>query len=94
VPGGDDARETCCGWKASSLEAGFVTLFIRQFSVTYGVGQIPLEPKDGLNRGAQPGSLATDGLGFIGPVPKGGVLDPGVQLMQFSKRDIPVKVAS
>ena len=39
-------------------------------------------------------SAAGDGPGLVGPVPQRRVLDPGVQLIQFSKRDIPVKDAS
>jgi hypothetical protein len=48
----------------------------------------------GVDPGFQPRAFAADGLGLVGLVPQGRVLDPGVQLIELADGDIPVKDAS
>jgi len=79
---------------AGLLEGGLVALLVSQFGVADGVGEVAFQALDGLDAGGQLGALAGDRLGGGRVVPQGRVLDPGVQLMQFSKRRFPVKDAS
>ena len=76
------------------LEAGLVILLIGEFSVADSVAKIPLQADHRLDRGRKARALPAYGLCFIGTVPEGRILDPGVQFMQFAEGDIPVKVAS
>jgi hypothetical protein len=48
----------------------------------------------GVDLGLQPRAFTADGLGLIGVVPQGRVLDPCVQLIKLSEGGIPVKDAS
>jgi hypothetical protein len=49
---------------------------------------------DGGDLGLKPRPFTADGLGLVGVVPQGRILDPGVQLIELSERGIPVKDAS
>ena len=49
---------------------------------------------DGVDLGLKPGAVAAHRLRLLRPVPQRRVLDPCVQLIELSKRDIPVKDAS
>jgi hypothetical protein len=78
----------------SLFQAGLITLLVRHLGVAHGVGQVPLKRHNRLNLGGQPRPLTCQRLGDLGVVPEGRILDPGVQLIEFTKRDIPVKDAS
>jgi hypothetical protein len=76
------------------LEAGLVALLIGQLGVAHGVGQVAFQALHGLHRGGQARALAAHRLRLVRLIPQRRVLDPGVQFIEFSKRDIPVKDAS
>ena len=78
----------------SLLEGGLVALFVGHFSQHDALFQGAFQFTDAVDLGFQTRAIAADGLGLFRVVPKGRIFDPSVQLIQFSKRDIPVKDAS
>ena len=71
-----------------------VALLVRHLGIAHSVIQIADQAEDSLDLRRQTGAFTADGLGLGGIVPQARVFDPGVQLIEFSKRRIPVKVSS
>ena len=79
---------------AGLLEGGLIALLVGHFSQHDALFQGAFQFADAVDLGFQTRAITADGLGLFRIVPKGRILDPSVQLIQFSKRDIPVKDAS
>ncbi len=77
--------------------------FVHQILVTFGfghfdefggIGLLAVDSAGRADRRVEPGALAHHLLRLLLIVPQGRILDPGVQLIELSKGDIPVKDAS
>ncbi|MNE93327.1 hypothetical protein D3C80_1911650 [compost metagenome] len=79
---------------AGFLKGGFVALLVGHLGQHDAVVQIGFQRPNAVDLTFQARTITADGLGLFGIVPKGRIFDPSVQLIQFSKRDIPVKDAS
>jgi len=79
---------------AGLFEGGFVAFLVGHVGQHDAVFKTCLQRTHAVDLGFQARAIAADGLGLFRVVPQGRIFDPSVQLIQFSKRDIPVKDAS
>ena len=68
------------------LFGGGIVFHLAEFDERRGILEVPLEPRDGAEPILEIGPLAHHLLRGIGIVPEVGVLDPGVQLGEASRR--------